>query len=242
MRWLTSLLRGGADELGWDDLLRRAAEALADSATFGARGERVWPEAVEIELGVPPGQHATASRFAADPRFDREVAMAAANRCDVAAAELPQREYTVVARERADVRVRAKEAPAWELLIEGGDRSGHTLAIPAGAGPWVLGRGGDGACELAVCERTAFVSRRAGELRRQGTALAISALDQGDLLLVRRPDGQLVRPARTASGKVELREGAIIELASGSEGVQEGVQDGPDRLLRLHLRRQGARP
>lgn len=240
MRWLTSLLRGGADELGWDDLLKRAAEALADSATFGARGERVWPEAVEIELGVPPDQQATASRFAADPRFDRELAMAVANRCDVAAAELPQREYTVVARERAAVRVRAKEAPAWELLIEGGDLTGRALAVPAGAGPWVLGRG-DGACELAVCERTAFVSRRAGELRRQGTTLAISALDQGDLLLVRKPDGQLVRPARTASGRVELREGAIIELVSSSDGP--GEQGGPDRLLRLHLRRQaGARP
>lgn len=238
MRWLTSLLRGGADELGWDDLLRRAAEALADSATFGARGERVWPEAVEVELGVPPDQQATASRFAADPRFDREVAMAAANRCDVTAAELPQREYTVVARERAAVRVRAKEAPAWELLIEGGDRTGRALAVPAGAGPWVLGRG-EGACELAVCERTAFVSRRAGELRRQGAHLTIAALDQGDLLLVRQPDGTLVRPARTASGRVELREGAVIELTGGGEGAA----DGPDRLLRLHLRRQaGARP
>lgn len=239
MRWLTSLLRGGADELGWDDLLRRAAEALADSATFGARGERVWPEVVEVELGVPLDQQATASRFAADPRFDREVAMAAANRCDVAATELPQREYTVVARERTAVRVRAKEAPTWELLIEGGDRSGRALAVPAGAGPWVLGRGGEGACELAVCERTAFVSRRAGELRRQGAALTIAALDQGDLLLVRKPDGQLVRPARTASGWVELREGAIIEFASGGDGAA----DGPDRLLRLHLRRRaGARP
>ena len=230
MRWLTSLLRGGADELGWEDLLRRVSDALADGATFGARGKRVWPEAVLVELAVPAAHEAAARQFAADPRFDREVAMAVANRCDVAAEEVPPREYAVAVRERAAVRVRAQEAPAWELVIEGGDRAGQVLPVPAGAGPWVLGRGGDGACELVVCERAAFVSRRAGELRRQGTQLAVAALDQGDLLLVRKPDGEQVRPARTASGQVVLHEGATVELTSG--------RDGRDEPVRLHLRRR----
>ena len=80
-----------------------------------------------------------------------------------------------------------------------------------------FGRGGDN--DLVVCERTQFVSRRAGRLVRAGHLIEVHALDQGDLLVVRRADGETVRPARTARGCVAIRGGDAIELGDGRGGI-----------------------
>jgi hypothetical protein len=219
MRWLTGLLRGGADELGWDDVLAKVVDALAACAHYGARGEVTFAAAVLVEVAAPAGSVEVVRRFAADPRFDREVGAALSNRCDAAAAALPVREYDVVEAARLSVLVRERAPRAWQLVVQGGDLDGRVLAIPAGAGgqaELTFGRGdGKAPGELAICERTAFVSRRAGALHREGALLEVSALDQGDLLVVRRAEGDVVRPARTARGRAALREGDVLELGDG---------------------------
>lgn len=236
MRWLTSLLRGGADELGWDDLIAKVVDELARHAHYGARGEVTFAAALRVELEVPAASAPVARRFVEDPRFDREVGAALANRCDAPAGALPLRSYAVAEGGRTRVHAAALAPPAWQLVVEGGDRSGLALAVPAGQGELVFGRsegvvvggGGGSGVDLVVCERSAFVSRRAGALHRSGAQLEVAALDQGDHLQVRRGDGELLRPARTARGRVALREGDAIELG-----------DGRGELVRLRLQRQG---
>jgi hypothetical protein len=236
MRWLKGLLGGGADELGWDDLIARVVDELARHAHFGARGEVTFASALRVELAVPSASAEVVRRFTADPRFDREVGAALANRCDAPAAALPLRAYAVTEAPAGEgggeggLRVLAVEQapPAWQLEISGGDRDGQTLPVPGGAGELVFGRGEGGGVDLPICERTAFVSRRAGALHRSGAQLEVAALDQGDHLQVRRGDGEVVRPARTARGRVALREGDSVELG-----------DGRGALVRLALRRRG---
>ncbi|HUQ06192.1 MAG TPA: hypothetical protein VM261_26995 [Kofleriaceae bacterium] len=223
MGWFSRLLSDG-DEAGWDDLRGLTVEALADLAHHGARGEVIFPADVAIRVAVPARSVAVARGFVEDPRFDREVGAALANRCDVAVGALPRRAYDVIEGERVQVSV-AEQAPrTWALAVVGGDLDGRRLPLPVGGGDLTFGRGGAagdarGQIDLAVCTQTAFVSRRAGTIHRLGHALEISALDQGDLLLVRRASGEVVRPARTARGRVAVREGDTIELSDGKDGA-----------------------
>jgi hypothetical protein len=232
MGWFSRLLRGSA-AVGWDDLRDLTVDAAAELAHHGARGDVVFPADIEVRIEVPERSVAVARGFVDDPRFDREVGAALANRCDVALAALPRRAYQVAAGDTVRLAIAERAPRAWELAIEGGDLAGRTLAIPAGPSELTFGRGAAGAdargqIDLAVCSQTAFVSRRAGMIHRQGHALEVSALDQGDALAIRRPGGEAVRPARTARGRVPVREGDAIELTDGSGG-----------LVRLRVRRRG---
>lgn len=233
MGWLTDLLRGGDGELSWDELTGKVVEAVAGHAHYGARGEVSFGAALRVELAVPGKSVEVARGFIGDPRFDREVGAALANRCDVAVSALPVREYEVVESSRLAVRVAELAPRAWQLVVEGGDLSGRVLTVAPG-GERVFGRsegsgGGKAAGELAICERAAFVSRRAGSLCPVGGQLELASLDQGDLLQVRRASGEVVRPARTARGKVAVGEGDVIELS-----------DGRAEVLRLRVRRAPA--
>jgi hypothetical protein len=224
MRWLTDFLRGGSDDLGWDDVLAKVVDELATGAHYGARGEVTFATAVLVEVAAPGKNLEVVRRFVADPRFDREVGAALANRCDAPAAALPAREYDVVEAARLSARVSARAPRAWQLVVQGGDLHGRVLELPAASGQAELtfGRGdGRASGELAICEHTSFVSRRAGALTRDGAQLEVAALDQGDLLAVRRggEGGDLIRPSRTARGRANLREGDVIELSDGRGDV-----------------------
>jgi hypothetical protein len=227
MSWLGGLLRGGRGEVGWDDLLRRAVDAATGLRHWGPRGEHALPHAIAIAIEVPAASLEVVRGFAADPRFDRELGAMLANRLDRPVDQLPLREYAVTGGERLRVTAAATEPRPWQLVIEGGDLDGRTLEIAPVGGELVFGRaaGADPAGELVVCERAAFVSRRAGRLGRAGHRLEVSALDQGDLLCVRRASGELVRPARTASGRVAISHGDTIELG-----------DGHGAVVRIHVR------
>ena len=222
MGWLTGLLRGGSDEISWDDLVRRVVDRIAALRHWGARGEVALPEAIVVAIDAPDGSLAVIRGFVTDPRFDREVGAMLGNRVDLAAHELPAREYIVEVSERFEVTVTEAEPRSWELAITGGDLDGRTLPLPP-TGDLVFGRGsasGEGPrSDLVVCEQTAFVSRRAGRLTRTGNRFEVVALDQGDLLLVRRASGEVVRPARTARGRVVLAPDDAIELADGRADV-----------------------
>lgn len=224
MGWLSDLLRGGSGELGWDDLIRRSVDALAALRHYGPRGEAAFPPDAVVRITVPEGAAAVVGGFLDRPELDREIAAALANRCDVAADALPAREYVLSVADRTSVTASEGAPRAWRLAIAGGDLDGQALALPAawtelafGRGPW---HGADHGArnDLVVCERSEFVSRRAGRLYRAGHQLEVEALDQGDELVVRRASGEAIRPARTARGRAVVRSGDAIELGDGRGG------------------------
>lgn len=233
MGWLSDLLRGGSGELGWDDLIRRIVEAIAGLHRFGPRGEPAFPPDVVVRITVPEGSAAVVQSFLERRDLDREVAAGLANRCDASPDALPAREYLLSIADRVSITAAESAPRPWRLVIAGGDLDGQILALPAawselafGRGPW---HGADHGArnDLVVCERTEFVSRRAGRLYRAGHRLEVAALDQGDELVVRRASGEAIRPARTARGRAVVGAGDAIELG-----------DGRGDALRLLVRRQ----
>lgn len=231
MSWLSDLLRGGAHELGWDDLIRRVVDEVAKLQRFGARGETVLPTDVTVRITVGEGSLAVVQGFVDRPELDREVGAALANRCDVPVDQLPTREYVVSPADRTTISVSEGAPRAWQIVVEGGDLAGRTLKLPASWSEVAFGRGewhgGDRSArnDLMVCERTEFVSRRAGRLYRAGHQIEVAALDQGDHLVVKKATGEAIRPARTARGRVAVKAGDVIELADARSGAS------PVRLL-----------
>ncbi|HEY5926841.1 MAG TPA: hypothetical protein VIV11_34380 [Kofleriaceae bacterium] len=232
MGWLSDLLRGGDDELGWDDLIRRTVEEVAKLSSYGQRGEKIFPEDVIVRITVREGNAAVVQGFVDRPELDREVGAALANKCDVTTDALPRREYIVSVADRISITASEGVAKSWQLVIAGGDLDGQTLTLPAGWSELAFGRGpwhgaDHGARnDLVVCEKTEFVSRRAGRLYRAGHQLEVASLDQADELIVRRAGGETLRPARTARGRAIVKPDDTIELGDGKGGA-----------LRLHVKR-----
>jgi hypothetical protein len=176
---------GGGDELGWDDLIRRIVEAIIPLEVHGPKGESTFPDEVVVRITVAQGSVAVIQGFIDRPELDREVGAGLANRCDVAPQALPLREYVVSAADRTSISASEGAPRAWKLVIAGGDLDGQSLALPARWSELAFGRG-SAQNELVVCEKTEFVSRRAGKLYRAGNQLEVASLDQGDELVVRR--------------------------------------------------------
>ncbi len=225
MGWLKGMLRGGDDELGWDDLIRRVVDAVSALRRYGPRGEVAFPDAVVVRITVGEGGAAVVQGFVERPDLDREVGAALATKHDVDPGALPLREYVVSIADRTTVTATEGAPRSWQLAIAGGDRDGQSLALPPGwtelafgRGPW---HGADHGAknDLVVCDKTEFVSRRAGRLYRAGHVLEVASLDQGDELVVRRASGETIRPARTARGRAVLKEGDAIELSDGRGGL-----------------------
>lgn len=213
MGWLKGMLRGGDDELGWDDLIRRVVDAIAALRRYGPKGEVAFPDEVIVRITVAEGGLAVIQGFIDRPELDREVGAALANRCDIAVDATPARSYVASAADRTTVTASEGAPKSWRLAIAGGDRDGQTLALPPGWSELGFGRGIEN--ELVVCDKIAFVSRRAGRLYRAGSVLEVAAQDQSDELVVRRASGETLRPARTARGRVTLKDGDSIELGDG---------------------------
>jgi hypothetical protein len=226
MGWLSDLLRGGDDELGWDDLIRRTVDEVAKLRSYGQRGETVFPEGVIVRITVKEGGAAVVQGFIDRPDLDREVGAKLANQCDVALDALPAREYIVSVADRISITATEGTAKHWRLVIAGGDLDGQTLSLPPSWTELAFGRGqwhgaDHGARnDLIVCDKTEFVSRRAGRLYRAGHQLEVASLDQGDELVVRRAaGGESVRPARTARGRAIVKPDDTIELGDGKGGA-----------------------
>lgn len=225
MSWLSDLLRGGTNELGWDDLIRRVVDEVVHLKRFGARGEVVFPVEVVVRITVGEGSVATVQELVDRPELDREVGAALANRCDVASNQLPRREYLVSPADRTTITVVEGAPQAWQIVVEGGDRTGTTHRFPVGWSEAAFGRGEwhgsdqQARNDVIVCETTEFVSRRAGRLYRAGHLLEVASLDQGDQLVVKRSTGEAVRPSRTARGRAAVRPGDTIELTDGRQGM-----------------------
>lgn len=233
MGWLSDVLRGGSGELGWDDLVRRVVDAIAALRRFGPCGETAFPPDVIVRITVPEGNVAIVQSFLDRPELDREVAAGLANRCDASIGALPAREYALSMADRVSITANEGTPKTWRVEIVGGDLDGHALALPSSWSELAFGRGSwhgadHGAHnDLVICERTEFVSRRAGRLFRAGHQLEVASLDQGDELVVRRASGEPLRPARTARGRTIVGTGDAIELGDGRGG-----------MVRLIVRRQ----
>ncbi len=237
MKRLGGWLRGGDDELGWDDLVRRIVEAIALLGHYAERGRVAFPSEVAVRVVVAEGSLEVVKGFIERPELDRQVEKALANRCDCDPSALPVREYVLSAGDRTSVVAAETAERMWELAIEGGDLSGRALDLPAGRSELRFGRGEWHGSDrqvrndLVICEKTEFVSRRAGRFTRTGHQLEVTALDQGDALLVRKVDGEVLRPCRTAKGRLPVRPGDAVELVDGRGGV-----------LRLTFRRKTEPP
>ncbi len=216
MGWLSGLIRGGSDELGWDDLIKRIVDAVAAQRRFGQRGEPAFPPELVVRITVPEGNVAIVTGFIAKPELDLEVVAAVANRCDVDANAVPSREYLISAGDRVAVTATEGTPRRWRFGVAGGDRDGQLLDPPADWKELSFGRGQN---DLVVCDRTEFVSRSAGRLFHAGHQLEVAALDQGDELIVRRASGEAIRPARTARGRVAIAAGDSIEIGDGRGGT-----------------------
>ncbi|MGE0546944.1 MAG: hypothetical protein AB7O24_04905 [Kofleriaceae bacterium] len=225
MGWFADLLRGGHDELGWDDLVRAIEDAIFGVRRYGPRGELAFPDHVIVRITVVEQGATVMQGFVDRPELDREVAGRLANRCDVPVEALPAREYVLSVADRVSIVANEGIARAWRLLVQGGDLEGATIPLPAiwselafGRGRW---HGADHGVpnDLVVCERTEFVSRRAGKLYRAGHQLEVASLDQGDELVVRRANGEVIRPARTARGRAVVKPDDTIELGDGRGGA-----------------------
>jgi hypothetical protein len=232
MGFLSGLFRGGSDELGWDDLVRRAADAIAKLGRYAERGRIAFPPEVIVRIEVGGGSVDVVRGFVENPELDAKVGAVLMNEHDCAASDLPIREYVVSVAERTSVTATEGLPKVWTITIEGGDRSGSTFVVPSGRGEIRFGRGtfhGKNEHlrnELVVAETSDFVSRRAGRLMHAGPSLEVESLDQADNLSVRRASGEVLRPARTAKGRVAVRAGDVIELS-----------DGTDKIVRLVVRR-----
>lgn len=206
------MLRGGGNELGWDDLVRHVVDAVSAARRYGPQGEVAFADEVIVRITVAEGGVAVVQGFVDRPELDREVGAALANKCDVAIGALPQRSYVVSAADRTSVTVSDGAPKIWRFTIAGGDRDGQAIELPRGWTELGFGRSEN---DLVVCDKTQFVSRRAGRLYRAGHVVEVGSQDQADELVVRRASGEMLRPARTSRGRVVLQAGDVIELGDG---------------------------
>jgi hypothetical protein len=211
-------MSGDSGELGWDDLIRGIVDAIAPLKVYGPKGEATFPDEVVVRITVGEATQTVIQSFIDKPELDREVGAALANRCDVAPQALPTREYVVSAADRTSIVATEGAARSWKIAVAGGDRDGTQLPLPASWSELAFGRGAANN-DLAVCDKTEFVSRRAGKLYRAGNQLEVASLDQGDELVVRRPSGETVRPARTSRGRAVVKADDTIELGDGRGNV-----------------------
>ncbi len=184
------------------------------------------PPEVQVKIGVGEGSVKVIEAFLQDEAFDRDVAATLRNQLVHARQDaLPIRHYVVEAAPKTLVEVTEMEARALKLRIAGGDRDGATIPLPQnrrdlllGRGPW-HGTDQQVANDVVVSDSEKAISRRAARLHRGTAVVELESLDQREALAVVRPDGQKLRPALSANGRVPLRPGDAIEFSDGSKPV-----------------------
>ena len=202
-------------ELGHPDLLRRVVDGIAKLKRHA-----------EVHISVGEGSVQVIERFVNEPSFDREVEAALRNKLVRAREDrMPVRRYFVKAGKKTQVSVKETPPKTYQLKIEGGDRAGNTVPMQGEKRVFLVGRGpwhGDDqqvANDVIVSETEKAISRRAARLHRVSGNFELEALDQSEALVVARPDGQRLRPALSASGRVPVQPGDIIEFTDGAKTV-----------------------
>jgi hypothetical protein len=214
------------DELGQPDLLRRVTEGIVSLARHADRGLPVLPREVDVHINVAEGGVQVIERFVQDPAFDREVEARVLNELVRLRPDgLPVRRYIVSPADKTSVEVREAPLRRFRLRIRGGDRDGAEIVLPASRRQYLLGRTdwhGDEmqvANDVVLCEAERAVSRRAARLFRSAAGLEVESLDQREAMIVEKADGERLRPALAASGRVAVGPGDHIEFTDGKRTV-----------------------
>jgi hypothetical protein len=214
------------EELGQPDLLRRVTDGIVSLARHADRGLPVLPPEVEVRIRVGEGSVQVLERFVQDPAFDREVEARVLNELVRLRPDgLPVRRYVVEPAEKTSIEVREAPLRRFRLRIQGGDRDGTAVTLPATRRQYLLGRSdwhGDEmqvANDVVLCESERAVSRRAARLHRSAAGLELESLDQREAVIVQKPDGERLRPALTASGRVPVGPGDRVEFTDGKRPV-----------------------
>jgi len=226
LKGFLGVLDGGTTELGAPDLLRKIVDGIAKLRHHADRGVSLLPPEVEVHIQVAEGSLHVIEKFVQDPTFDKEVEAALKNKLvDVPEHSLPVRRYMVEPGKKTRVQVAEARPKKYSLRIEGGDRDGTVIAIPGEMRDLLMGRGpwhGDDqqvANDVQVAETDRRVSRRAARMHRAGAMFELEALDQAEAMVLVKPDGQRLRPALSATGKVQVRPGDAIEFLEGARPV-----------------------
>jgi hypothetical protein len=213
----------GDSELGRDDLLRQIADGVGKLSRFGAKGVRLFPEEVRVQVAVGDGATAVVDQLLRDSSFDLELESRLANQFPDREGSFPLRSYEVQAGSRNQVHVAEAQQSTVVLRFDEGDQSGATIPAPvgrkllyAGRGPW-HGPGEDLRNDIILTHKLQWVPRRALRLERRGSVFIVHPLDIDDAVEVVRPDGGRVRPARMPKGTAELRLGDRLELRGRDE-------------------------
>jgi hypothetical protein len=213
-------------ELGHPDLLRRVVDGIAKLKRHADRGVEVLPPEVEVTITVGEGSVQVIERFVNEPTFDREVEAGLRNKLVRAREDrMPVRRYFVKAGPRTQVTVKESPPKTYHLRVDRGDKPGREIALPGEKRVFLVGRGpwhGDDqqvANDVVLSESEKAISRRAARLHRVSGNFEIEALDQSEALVVVRPDGQRLRPALSASGRVPVQPGDLIEFTDGAKPV-----------------------
>lgn len=238
---LKGALDGGSGEFHRDDLLRRVEDATWRLRTFGSRGAEEFPPAVRVRVSarVPDPVRG----WVEDPSFDRDLDARLLNRMVQASREaLPLRSYEVEAADLDQVEVVPDaQAAVLVLRIEGGDRDGEVVALPAGRrevrlgrGPW-HGRDERVPNDVVLTAHQAFVSRAAAILYRSGACLEVVAREQGECLEVVRAGGARVRPVMDSTGRTRLQAGDCLVFNDGggqavTVRLEAGCTESPKKL------------
>jgi hypothetical protein len=213
-------------ELGQPDLLRRVTDGITALARHAGKGTPVLPPEVEVQIKVGKGSLQVIEQFVQDPAFDREVEARVLNELVKLRPEgLPVRRYVVEPGERTSVEVKESPRRRYRLRIQGGDRDGVTITLPPNRRHYLLGRGDwhgeeqEVANDVVLSQSDKAISRRAARLHRSTSGLELESLDQQQALIVERPDGEKLRPALAASGRVPLSSGDRIEFTDGNQPI-----------------------
>jgi hypothetical protein len=213
-------------ELGQPDLLRRVTDGITALARHAGKGMPVLPPEVEVQIKVGKGSVQVIEQFVQDPAFDREVEARVLNELVKLRPEgLPVRRYVVEPGERTSVEVKESPRRRYRLRIQGGDRDGVTITLPPNRRHYLLGRGDwhgeeqQVANDVVLSQSDKAISRRAARLHRSTSGLELESLDQQQSLVVERPDGEKLRPALAASGRVPLSSGDHIEFTDGNQTI-----------------------
>src|SRR5207247_6706201 len=123
------------------------------------------------------------------------------------------------------VTVKELQPRGFQLKIESGDRAGTQTPLSPDRRDLLLGRSpwhGDDqqvANDIIISENERAISRKAARLHRTGASFELQSLDQREALSVVRPDGTRLRPALSASGRVPVKPGDLIEFSDGAKAV-----------------------
>ena len=217
---IRALVETDSDSLDRPDLRRRVVDGILKLRRRGQHGVELLPLSVLVEVVVGEGSVEVVRRFVDEPSFDQEIDAELRNRLvGVRPDALPRRRYAVLSGERSGVTVTESDSGITaQLCIRGGERDGERLSLSAGLREYRIGRGEwhePGTVSNDIVLNAAFVSRRAALLRVAGSALEISALDQGEFMVVVRSDGKRIRPTNTRSRRVRVGPGDLLEFNDG---------------------------